>query len=359
MRVHNFSAGPGALPESVVQALQEQLWELGDTGLGLVESSHRSAAYMAIVEEARQRLHRLLGCDDDQVVLFLHGGARTQFFQIPMTFLRGGTAAFFDTGVWSKGAMVEAARFGKVQAAFSAREAGYTSVPKDGAWQPFASDAKYLHYTSNNTVAGCQFDYIPSTDVPLVCDMSSDILSRPIDGTRFSLIYAGAQKNLGVSGTTVVVVRKSWLDACGDEDLPTMLRYGVHIGANTLYNTPCTFAVYTLHLMLQWIEAQGGLDAIHQRNVAQATRVYQTLESSQVWRPKIGPDSRSLMNITFTSDDPAVDERFWRSAAKEGLVGLKGHRTLGGLRATMYNAQTDDAVDALIAFLTHFEEQIR
>jgi len=350
-RIHNFSAGPGVLPESVVRQAQADLWNHNDSGIGIVECSHRSRQFDDVIEGAKARLHRHLRLADDQEILFLHGGARTQFFMIPMNLLGGGRATYLDTGTWSDGALVEAQRFGQVDVPFSSR----TSVPEPGSWGPLPDGTRYLHYTSNNTVAGTEFHYRPdSGDAWLFCDMSSNFLSRDIDGSKFDLIYAGAQKNVGPSGTTVVILRRSVLERC-EPDLPKMLQYGIHAAKSSMYNTPCTFSIYVIDLVATWLDEAGGIAAMEARNIAQSKKIYDQIDGTDFWQGKVAPSSRSRMNITFTTGVDDLDTRFWQRAADQGLSGLKGHRSVGGLRASLYNAQTDEAVDALVTFMKTFE----
>lgn len=358
-RRYNFSAGPAVLPESVLRQTQEAIWELEGCGQGLLETSHRGKAFLAVHERARERIRRLLRLSDDQVVLFLHGGARTQFYQVPMNLLRGGRAAYLDTGKWSAYAIDDARRFGTVDVVWSSRERGYDSVPEPGAWGTLAAGTRYLHYTSNNTVVGTEFHYVPDPgDAWLFCDASSDILSRPVDGSRFDLLYAGAQKNLGTSGVTLVVIRRDLLAAC-EPDLPPMLRYGVHADNDSLYNTPSTLAIYVLERVCAWIEEQGGPEAVGAKVDARAAKLYAAIDASSLFRGRAAPASRSRVNVTFTTGDPELDLRFVREAEQEGLLGLKGHKSVGGLRASLYNAQSDEAVDALVAFLADFERRVR
>jgi phosphoserine aminotransferase len=357
MRIHNFSAGPGALPESVLREAQSDLLSHAGTGIGIAECSHRSPQFDQVIGQAKERIRALLRLDDDQVVLFLHGGARSQFYMWPMNVLSGGRAAYLDTGHWARLAAKDATRYGEVDVVFSAQEAKDTFVPSKG--QPLTVDpaTRYVHYTSNNTIAGTEFHHVPTpSHGGLVCDMSSNFLSRPIDGSRFEFIYAGAQKNVGPSGTTVVILRKSTLDSC-NKDLPDMLRYDMQVHKDGMLNTPTTFSIYMIERVTAWIEAQGGLKAIEDRNIAQAGRLYDTIDSSSLFRGRVQTASRSRMNIAFTTGDDDRDTRFWQSASNEGLNGLKGHRNMGGLRASLYNAQTDQAVDALIAYMQHFEQR--
>lgn len=355
-RIHNFSAGPGVLPESVLQHAREDLWNHGDHGIGIVECSHRSAQFEEVIAGARARIHRLLGCADDQEVLFLHGGARTQFFMMPMNLLRGGRASYHNTGTWARGAIQDARRYGQVDVVYDSEDRGYTSVPRHGDALPPRDGSVYLHYTSNNTVAGTEYHYRPQ--VPdgtwLACDMSSNFLSRPVDGSAFGFIYAGAQKNVGASGSTVVVIRKSLLEQC-DDTMPAMLNYPTQAKKGSMLNTPCTFSIYTIARVTKWLEELGGVAAIERQNVAQATRIYDEIDRTDFWRGKVEDHCRSRMNITFTTGNPELDTTFWQSAAKEGMNGLKGHRSVGGLRASVYNAQTDQAIDALLDYMRHFQ----
>lgn len=354
-RLHNFSGGPAVLPESVIRETQDALWELEGSGEGLVETSHRGQAFEAVLARAKDRLRRLLRLSADQEVLLLHGGARTQFFQIPMNLLRGARATYLDTGIWAAGAIEEAGRYGAVDVPFSSRAQRYNRVPSPGEWGPLPENTRYLHYTSNNTVAGTEFHYVPDPGPAwLVADMSSNILSRPVDGSKFDLIYAGAQKNLGPSGVTLVVIRKELIERC-DTDIPMMCRYGVHAANDSMFNTPCTFAIYVVERVCAWIEAQGGVEAVERRNVAQAEQVYAVIDGSGFWQGRAEVGSRSRMNLTFGASDPSLDARFVAEATAAGLQGLKGHRSVGGMRASLYNAQTDEAVKALVEFMQAFE----
>lgn len=356
MGLHNFSAGPAALPAVVIERTRAAMLDLDDSGIGVMECSHRSAPFQAVVDEARDNLRRLLGLDDDQEVLFLQGGAQSQFFMVPMNLLRGGRAAYIDTGRWSMLAAKEASRYGAVDTVWSSADRRYDGVPVAGAWDAVDPGAAYLHYTSNNTVAGSQFHYVPDAPegVPLVCDASSDILCGPVDGTKFDLLYGGAQKNIGPSGVTLVIIRKSLLDRC-DPELPTMLRYKTHVDKGSMHNTPCTLGIFVIRETTRWLAEQGGLGAMRQRNEAQAGALYDVIDGSDFWRGLVQRDSRSIMNVTFTTGNADLDTRFWKSALEAGLSGLKGHRSVGGLRASLYNAQTSEAVSALTAYMADFE----
>jgi phosphoserine aminotransferase len=353
-RIHNFSAGPAILPESVLEEARAALWEFGATGMGIMEFSHRSVAYEAVIESARQRLRRLMRLSADQEVLFLSGGASTQFFMAPMNVLRGGKSAYLETGHWAEKAIVEARRFGEVAVPWSSKSSGFDHVPEPGNWGELAPDTRYLHYTSNNTIYGTQFSYVPDAGAAwLFCDASSDILCRPMDGSKFDLIYAGAQKNLGPSGITVVVIRRAVIEA-SDPELPTMLRYRTHLEHGSMYNTPNTWGIYLLERVCAWLE-QRGLDHVAASNQRRAERLYAEIDRSGFWRGTCQRGSRSWMNVTFTSGDADLDTRFYKEADKAGLSGLKGHRAVGGLRASLYNAQTDAGVEALCAFMGDFE----
>ncbi len=355
-RIHNFSAGPGVLPEPVLRQAQADLWEVGSSGLGITECSHRSSLFDGVICSARDRISRLMGLDDDQQVLFLHGGARTQFYQWPLNILRGGRATYLDTGTWADKAIADARRYGTVDVPFSSKDSGWHRVPSASEWGPLPADTVYLHYTSNNTVAGGEFRYVPdSGDALLACDMSSNFLSEPVDGSAFDFIYAGAQKNVGPSGVTVVIVRRSLLDRM-DPDLPQMLTYSAQVDKGSMLNTPCTFGIYAIERVTHWLEEDmGGLAGIAERNGAQANALYSVIDGTDFWRGKVETASRSRMNVTFTTGDPDLDTAFWKRAAEQGLSGLKGHRSVGGLRASIYNAQTDDAVAALVSFMRDFE----
>lgn len=357
-RIHNFSAGPAVLPEPVILQAREDLWSHGEYGIGIVECSHRSKQFDDVLQSAKARIRRLLRLDDDQVVLFLHGGARTQFYQLPLNWLRGGKrATYLDTGAWSSYAIADARLYGTVDVPFSSEPTHYDRVPEPGAWGELPEGSVYLHYTSNNTIAGTEYPYVPELPAGpwLACDMSSNFLSRPIDGSKFGFLYAGAQKNVGPSGTAVVIVRRSLFEQVDTTGLPKLLQYSVQAEKDSMLNTPTTFSIYVIELVTRWLEENGGVEAMEQRNIAQAERVYALIDGTGFWQGKAQPASRSRMNITFTTGDPELDALFVKEATAAGLSGLKGHRLVGGLRASLYNAQTDAAVDALCDFMREFE----
>ncbi|MED5371491.1 MAG: 3-phosphoserine/phosphohydroxythreonine transaminase [Myxococcota bacterium] len=352
-RIHNFSAGPAVLPESVIAQLKDQLLEYGDSGIGLMEMSHRSAEFSALMDTAQARVRRVLGVSDAHQVLFLQNGASGQFLSVPNNLLQGGAADYLDTGTWSKKAIKEAKRFGQVNVPFSAAESGYDRVP--ASWEA-TPGAVYTHYTSNNTVAGTQYADIPTEySGLLVCDASSDIASRPLDYSKIDVLYAGAQKNLGPSGVTLVVLSPEAVERAAASDAPTMLAWQTHIKAKKqLFNTPNTLGIYVLERVLAWVEEQG-LEAIGQTNARKAGALYGLLDSSDFWKPHAQQGSRSLMNVTWRLADQSLEGTLVAQAEAAGFSGIKGHRSVGGLRASIYNACPEESVTALVDFLRDFE----
>jgi phosphoserine aminotransferase len=354
-RVINFNAGPAAMPLSVLERAQRELLDYEGTGMSIMEHSHRGKAYEAVHFDAMARLRSLLGIGDKHKVLLLHGGAHHAFATVPMNLLRPGRSAdYVVTGNWGRVAFEEAKTVG------AAREAGvdlggrYTRIPQPSE-HTFDPAAAYVHITSNNTIEGTQYEQWPDTGaVPLVADMSSDILWRRFDVARFGLVYACAQKNLGPSGLTLVIVRDDVLDACRD-DIPKIFRFGVHAKNDSLYNTPPTFAIYVVRETLRWIESLGGLDAVERRNREKGSIVYGALDAhAGFYRGPVDIAARSLMNIVFRLPDEALEGRFVADAEKAGMVGLKGHRSVGGIRASMYNAVSPDDAKALADFMREF-----
>lgn len=352
---HNFNPGPATLPREVLEQAREELLDYVGTGISILETSHRSREYEAINAEAEARVKRLLGLGDDYRVLFLQGGASLQFAMVPLNFLpAGATADYILTGVWSEKASAEAALIGRVHVAGSTREERYCLIPRAGELA-FSEAPAYVHLTSNNTIYGTQWHAWPDVgDRPLVADMSSDIMSRPLQANRFALIYAGAQKNLGPAGVTVVIARAAWLEGT-PKTIPTILRYATHARNDSLYNTPPVFAVYLLNLTLGWIEAGGGLGPLAERNRRKARTLYDAIDASGgFYRGHAAPDSRSLMNVTFRLRDEALERAFLTEAAAAGFVGLAGHRSVGGVRASLYNAMSLEGCAALAAFMADF-----
>jgi len=355
-RIWNFSAGPAVLPEDVLSEAKENLLSLGSTGIGILEHSHRGKAFLAVYEEAEALCREVGNIPANYKVLFLQGGASLQFAMIPMNFLTPDTTAdYLVTGAWSEKAIEEANRFGKTHVACSSQDRNYCYIPKQCA---FSEKPAYIHYTSNNTIFGTQFAAIPQTPagVDLICDASSDIFSRPWDVSRHALIYAGAQKNLGPAGVTLVIIRDDLIER-GPKSPATMLQYRTHAKNESMYNTPPTFAIFLMKLVLNWIKQQGGLSAVEARNVRKADKLYAYLDQSKLFRPTADRDSRSRMNVTFVTGNPDLDAKFCSAATKAGFDGLKGHRSVGGMRASIYNAFPEPGVDALIAFLKQFEAE--
>ena len=358
-RLHNFSAGPGALPTDVLLEVRDELPVYRDVGASIMEISHRSGAYTEVHEGAVERLKSLLSLDSRWHVLFLQGGASLQFYQVPLNFLpEGGVADYLNTGAWSKKAIKEARivadeRGATVNVAATSEPDAFSYIPNAGDWET-NPEAAYLHFTSNNTIYGTQFAEEPEAGNFLVCDASSDFLSRPIDTDRYGLIYAGAQKNIGPAGVTVVLVRDDLLEN-RRQPLPTMLDYGTHTAK--LFNTPPVFAVYLVEKVLRWIESNGGLGGMAARNSAKADTLYGAIDATDFYRGTARLDSRSQMNVTFRLPTEELEKQFVEEAKGEGLLALKGYRTVGGIRASLYNAISQEAVDALVGFMDTFEKQ--
>ena len=351
-RLHNFSAGPGVLPESVLLEVRNELPVYRGIGTSILEISHRSPEYTEVAASARRLLRSLLGLGDDWHILFLQGGASMQFHQVPLNFLPAGQSAdYLITGAWSQKAIKEAHLLGEARVAASSEDENFSYVPTPETWS-LDPDAAYVHFTSNNTIYGTQFHEDPDVEPLLVCDASSDFLSRPIDLSRYGLIYAGAQKNLGPAGVTIVLVRNDFLQERKD-GLPTMLDYGTH--AAKLFNTPPVFAVYMVEKVLQWLTDLGGVPGIQAVNARKANLLYGALDASDFYRGTARADSRSQMNVTFRLADPDLEPVFVEEARQAGLLALKGHRSVGGMRASIYNACPEEAVEALIAFMGDFE----
>ena len=347
-RIFNFSAGPATLPEEVLTEARDNLLSLGDLGAGIMEISHRSPEFDAIIDGAEAGIRRLLGLTDDWAVLFLQGGASTQFTMVPQNL--GADADYVLTGAWSEKALKEAQKLGSPRVAASSKETNFDRLPTE---LDLRADARFVHVTSNNTIFGTQFREVPQTQAPLVCDASSDILSRPLDLSRYAMIYAGAQKNLGPSGVTLVIMRKSLLER-SPKSLPTMLNYNTHVEKGSRFNTPPTFGIYFIGLVTQWIEAQGGLAAMDERNQAKAQQLYDAIDGIDLYQGTVQPESRSLMNVTFKLTDASREGEFLSQAKARGLHGLKGHRSVGGVRASIYNAMPVAGVEALVGFMREF-----
>lgn len=344
------------MPLEVLERAQAEFVDYRNTGMSIMEMSHRGAVYEAVHNEAQERLLSLLGNPSGYKVLFIQGGASTQFAMIPMNFLgQGQTANYVMTGSWADKALKEAKLIGETHVAASSEESKYMSLPELADIQ-LSDNAAYLHLTSNETIEGTQFKDFPDTGaVPLICDMSSDILSRPFDLSRFGMVYAGAQKNLGPSGVAVVIVRED-LITDSPKHLPTMLRYNTYLKNNSLYNTPPSFGIYMINEVLKWIEEKGGLAGVQDMNRKKAALIYDAIDNSGgFYRGCVNPDSRSDMNITFRLETEELEKEFVKASEKEGFVGLKGHRSVGGLRASVYNAVPYESCKALVDFMEHFK----
>ncbi len=357
-RVHNFGAGPATLPLDVLQRVQADLLDFESTGMSILEMSHRSKVYDRVHQEAMSGIKALLGAGDDYEVLFMGGGARTQFALVPMNLRPSGTSAdYWTTGNWSRLAIAEARKVGEAREPWSSEETGHDRVPQAGEVEVDPA-AAYLHYTSNNTVAGTQYHYVPDAgDVPLVCDMSSDIFSRPVDLKPFGLIYAGAQKNLGPAGVTVVIVRRDLWER-SPASLPDTMSYAKMAAKASLLNTPPVFAIYVAGLVVKKLLAGGGLGAVEAHNQSKAATLYGAIDASEgFYRGHAQAASRSLMNVTFRLNQQDLEPGFIAEAAEAGLVGLKGHRSVGGIRASIYNAMSSESVSALVDFMSDFQSR--
>jgi phosphoserine aminotransferase len=356
-RIFNFSAGPAVLPEPVLRKAQEAIWNVAGSGIGIMEHSHRGKVFDKILDEAEANCRELAGIPDDYVVLFLQGGASLQFSMVPMNLLPAErTADYLLTGVWAQKAVKEAKILGgKVHIACTSEATNFDRIPAAGEIK-YSANPAYVHLTTNNTIYGTQWRAEPAVPagIPLVADTSSDMYSRPIDVQKYGLIYAGAQKNLGPSGVVLVIIRKDLVEA-GPKTLPTMLQYRTFAAERSLYNTPPTLGIYLVGEVFKWIQGQGGLAAMAEHNASKAGLLYDYIDASDFFRGTVQPDSRSLMNVCFRAPTEELENRFIAEATKRGLDGLKGHRSVGGMRASIYNACPRPAVEALVKFMKEFE----
>lgn len=354
-RAYNFCAGPAALPQQVLEQAQSEMLDYQGQGLSVMEMSHRSAVYGEIAHTAEMDLRELMNISDDYAVLFMQGGASTQFSTIPLNLLaEGQTADYIITGQWSKKAQKEAARFGHANIAASSESNNFSDIPDPSSWQ-LTPGAAYLHYAANETIGGVEFPFIPQAQSPLVVDYSSNILSTPIDVSRFGLIYAGAQKNIGPAGIVVVIVRRDLLGRAS-QHTPVMLNYQVMDEKKSMYNTPPTYAWYLAGLVFKWLKKQGGVSAMAELNQRKSQKLYQYIDNSDFYSNPVAPAVRSRMNIPFVLADDRLDTSFLTDAEAAGLLNLKGHRSVGGMRASLYNAMPEAGVDALIQFMMQFEK---
>ncbi len=351
MKKHNFYAGPAILPQTVMQQASEAAIEFGGSGLSILEISHRSKEFAAVMEEIISSTKELLALPKDYEVLFLTGGASSQFFMTAMNLLPpDGNACYVDTGAWSTKALKEARAFGGVSLLASSKDKNYSYVPKDYA---IPSDATYLHLTSNNTIFGTQLKEFPKVKAPIVCDMSSDIFSRPLDIKKFGVIYAGAQKNLGPAGVTLVIVKKDLLNKV-DRAIPTMLDYNTHIKKESTFNTPPAFPIYVSMLTMRWLKKNGGVAAMEKKNKEKAAILYKEIDTNQLFEGAAAIEDRSLMNVTFLLKDNKLESGFLDACAAAGCVGIKGHRSVGGFRASIYNAMPKSSVQVLVDVMNDF-----
>ena len=349
--IHNFNAGPSILPKEVFEEASKAILNFNDTGLSILEIGHRTAIFEDVLEEARSLVKELMQLNDDKQVLFLHGGASTQFFQVPMNLLNEHeTGAYLDCGVWGIKAIKEARLFGNVEVVASSKDRGYTYIPKDYI---IPAQAKYFHYTTNNTIEGTELFDIPQTNIPLVADMSSDILSHQMDFNRFGLIYAGAQKNIGAAGVNLVILDRYMLKGI-ERKLPSMMDYRLHIENGSMLNTPPVFAIYVCLLTLRWLKKQGGVAGIEKINREKAALLYKTLDAHPVFRPTVALEDRSRMNVVFVMDDAEKEKEFQALCKKENMVGVKGHRSVGGFRVSLYNALPLDSVKVMTGLMEDF-----
>jgi phosphoserine aminotransferase len=354
-RVFNFSAGPAALPLDVLEQIEKDIFDWQGTGMSVMEISHRSKEFVALAARAEANLRKLLGVPDDYAVIFPQGGATLQMSMVPMNLAApDDTADYIATGSWSKKAVGEAGKFCKTHIAANAADRNFTYIPDESSWQRSAN-AAYLHYTPNETIGGVEFHFVPGGGVPLVADMSSTILSRPIDVSRFGVIYAGAQKNIGPAGITLVIVKKDLLDRARPDN-PHLLTWKSYAESDSMTNTPPTFAWYVADLVFQWLIDQGGVQAMAVVNERKARKLYAAIDDSDFYSNPVAKDCRSWMNVPFILADGALDAKFLQESHAAGLTNLKGHRSVGGMRASIYNAVSEEAVDALIQFMRDFEK---
>ncbi|MBN2650804.1 MAG: 3-phosphoserine/phosphohydroxythreonine transaminase [Spirochaetales bacterium] len=352
-RVFNFSAGPSVLPEDVLREAQAEMLDYKGSGMSVLEMSHRSSWYEAIIAETEALLREQMNIPENYKVLFLQGGASTQFYMIPMNLMKNKKIDFIHTGAWSKAAIKEAKMLADVNVAASSEDKNYNYIPE---FPEFRADADYVHIVNNNTIYGTRYTELPDTKgVPLVGDMSSNILSEPVDVTKYGLIFAGAQKNLGPAGVTIVIIRED-LVGLAPENTPSMINYKTHVDSGSMFNTPACYSIYLVGKVLKWVKNFGGIDAIYANNLKKANMLYDYLDSSDFFRATVEKKDRSLMNVPFLSPNADLDKKFVKEAEAAGLVNLKGHRSVGGMRASIYNAMPVEGVATLVDFMKKFAE---
>jgi len=354
-RVYNFSAGPGCISEAVLKQAQAEMLDWQGTGMSVMEMSHRGKAYMSIAEQAEADLREIMSIPSNYKVLFMQGGASTQFAAVPINLMGSNRKAdYILTGQWSKKAIAEAKRYGEINVAASSEDSKFTTVPEQSEWN-LNKDAAFLHYTPNETIVGVEFPFVPETDVPLVADMSSSIISKEIDVSQFGIIYAGAQKNIGCAGLTVVIVRDDLIGKPID-GMPAMLDYKIMADNDSMYNTPATYSWYIAGLVFNRIKHNGGIKAVEEVNRRKAEKLYSAIDESNFYSNPVDVNCRSLMNVPFILGDSALDGAFLDGAEKVGLTTLKGHRSVGGMRASIYNAMPESGVEALVEYMKDFEK---
>ena len=355
-RVYNFSAGPAVLPEEVLKEAAEEMLDYRGTGMSVMEMSHRSKAYQAIIDEAEADLRDLLQIPDNYKVLFLQGGASTQFAMIPMNLMKNKVADYIITGQWAKKAWQEAQKYGKANAIASSADKTFTYIP-DCSDLPISEDADYVYICENNTIYGTKYKKLPNTKGKvLVSDVSSCFLSEPMDVTQYGLVYGGVQKNIGPAGVVIVIIREDLIPETVDDTVPTMLRYSIHAEHGSMYNTPPAYGIYICGKVFKWLKSIGGLEAMKERNEKKAKILYDFLDRSKLFHGTVVKEDRSLMNVPFVTGDTELDAKFVKEAAAAGFVNLKGHRTVGGMRASIYNAMPIEGVEKLVAFMEEFEK---
>lgn len=354
IKKHNFSAGPAILPSSVIEQAADAARDFNGMGLSILEISHRGSEFVEVMNEAFSLTRELLNLPEDYEVLFLTGGASTQFFMAAMNLLdQDATAGYVNTGAWSAKAIKEAKLFGNIKELASSKDQNFSYIPKG---YTIDEDLSYIHLTSNNTIFGTQMHSWPETSVPFVCDMSSDIFSRPIDISKYGMIYAGAQKNLGPAGTTLVIIRKDMLGKV-KRTIPTMLDYNTHINKQSAFNTPPVYPIYVCMLTLRWLKENGGLSVMEKQNKTKAALLYNEIDRNTMFKGTTNIEDRSLMNVPFVMNNPEMESKFTELAQREGCVGIKGHRSVGGFRASIYNAMPLESVQVLVNVMKRFEEQ--
>ncbi|WP_249029651.1 3-phosphoserine/phosphohydroxythreonine transaminase [Tannockella kyphosi] len=355
-RVLNFSAGPSMLPVEVLEKAREQMLNYGNSGMSVMEMSHRSSSYLAIFDNTKALLKKVMNIPEGYEIVFIQGGATQQFSMIPMNYLKNGKSDYAVTGAFSKKAMQEAKKFGDVRIAFDGASNQYKDIPSQEELQ-LDNTASYVHYCANNTIYGTEWKYVPETNgVPIICDMSSNILSKPVDVSKYGMIYAGAQKNMGIAGLGVAIIKKELLQPV-PERTPVLLDYTLQIENDSMYNTPPAYAIYVLGLVLEWIDGLGGLEAMEVKNKEKAAILYDYLDSSDFYKTHSNKENRSLMNVTFVTASKELDDLFVKESIKQGMTNLKGHRSVGGIRASIYNAMPKAGVEQLVAFMKEFEER--